>query len=206
MQLILNDGHDVKWYSLLLLCSLLQACAFVQSKAESLPALQASESHVLLRVIPPDATVVVREGDVKNGLWVPNFWRGSYQTSAENGLAIFTLPAGKMWAMDRLLLASTQGEAEVEFRACNGLKALVFTTAPGAHIYLADVMTHKQAGNLSVQYLKDLADVRTYSGESGIADGQIWIDQPYQLVPSMQSCVDKAPEAVKTIRRVRRYR
>ena len=96
--------------------------------------------------------------------------------------------------------------AEIEFRACNGLKTLVFTTVPGAHTYLADVMTRKQAGSLSVQYLKDVADVRAYAGESGIADGQIWIDQPYQLERSMQSCADKVPKAVKKIRRVRRNR
>lgn len=82
----------------------------------------------------------------------------------------------------------------------------MFTTVPGAHVYLADVMTRNHAGSLSVQYLKDVADVRAYPGESGIPDGQIWIDHPYQLVPSMQSCVDKVAEAVKTSRRVRKNR
>lgn len=99
----------MKWYRFWLLCSTLLACVTIQSSAESLPDLQAGESHVLLRVMPPDATVMVSEGEVKNGLWVPSVWKSGYQTSAENGVAILTLPAGKVWAMDRLLLPPTHG-------------------------------------------------------------------------------------------------
>jgi len=34
----------------------------MQSIAQHLPAPQAGEAHVLLRIIPPDVTLVVREG------------------------------------------------------------------------------------------------------------------------------------------------
>lgn len=197
----------MKFYNImLLLCSALPSCVSVQSIAQPLTAPQADEAHVLLRIIPPDATLVVREGEIKNGLWVPSVWRGGYQTTAENGYAIFTLPAGKVFGLDRLQLTSSKGETAVEFRACNGLRALVFSTLPAANLYLADVLTRSHSGSLSVQYDKDMADVRAHPEESGIADGQAWIDQPYQMVPSMQSCVDKVPEAVKTSRRVRKNR
>lgn len=196
----------MKLYSILLIFCALPSCVSVQSLAQPLPVLEADEAHVLLRVIPPDATLAVREGEIKNGLWVPSAWKGSYQTTAEKGYAIFTLPAGKVLGLDRVLLMPSNGESAVEFRACNGLKALVFKTVPGANLYLADVLTRNQAGSLAVQYAKDLADVRDHPEESGIVDGQAWSDQSYQLVPSMQSCVDKVPEAVKTSRRVRKNR
>lgn len=203
---LLKKGHVVKIYSLLLIICALPSCVSVQSLAQSLPVPQGDEAHVLLRVIPPDATLVVREGEVKNGLWVPSAWKGAYQTAAEKGYAIFTLPAGKVLGLDQILLMPSKGESAVEYRACNGLKVLVFNTVPGTNLYLADVLTRNQAGSLAVQYGKDLADVRGHPEESGIADGQDWSDQPYQLVPSMQSCVDKVPEAVKTSRRVRKNR
>lgn len=185
---------------------LLSGCISVQSMAQPLPPPAADEALVLMRVIPPDARLVIREGEIFNGQWKPYKWHTGYEMGADNGHVVFRLPAGKLWAVERMTVHHPDGDSNLEFRPCNGLHAITFESTAASHSYVADILARLDGDRLSVQYLKDTADVREHPQETGVADGGVWHDQPYQLVLNMQSCVDKVPTAVKMSRRVRKYR
>lgn len=197
-------------------CSLIAAAVVLwtgsfalQLQAQPLAAPSVEEIMVLLRVIPTDATVELHQGKLQSGTWKPHAVMGRYQVKADNGIAVFKLPKNKQFGIYQLTLQGGLAEGPIEFRSCNGIQALVFDTFAKEgdnYGYVADVLTQVNGSRLSVQYAKDVNDVNAHPEETRIASGNLWRDHPYELVPSLQPCVDKVPEAVKTSVRVRKNR
>jgi hypothetical protein len=184
----------------------LSACTSLQMMARPIDSPKDNESLVLIRVIPPSAEIELKEGHLINGIWRPQSLGRSYAVHSENGIALFRLPVGPSFAVYRVSLSDTDNGVTSEFRPCNGLKALVFENTVSGYLYIGDILAKMNTPSLTVQYLKDLKDVRQHPEEIGIVDGQTWLDHPFVLIPSMQACVDTVPEAVKTSRKVRKYR
>ena len=147
---------------LILAAAFLTSCAPTPMPGADASVQSASDSYVVIGVVPDTVRFDIFEGSVRNGEFVSGFkWTDHWYGPVEDGFIVIKCRGGSKSAIESVaFMQSKTGIFGATFVPTGN--TLVFDAPPGKVVYIASVSYHASGSGVAPHFASDIEGARTF--------------------------------------------
>jgi hypothetical protein len=148
------------------------------------------ESIFIIGVAPESYRILIFPGEVIDGKFKQNQWRGAtVYGAADKGFLVGKAAAGETLAILIVQAAEKKGALTTNnFKACSAKKTITFKIPSGKVIYLGNLAYQLDGDLLRVHYHQDLASAQKYMDDNYPSVHGKVEQSDFDILPTIASC------------------